>query len=89
MTGCAGREPEPSAAVIDSQSPRAAGTVAAADHGYDGGKRPNGTKRHVAADVLGLLLTVQVHLARSGLVPGRTLQLRGREHLAAHQHVAA
>lgn len=56
----AGREPEPSAAVIDSQSLRAAETVAAADRGYDGGKRVNATKRHVALDVLALLLTVLV-----------------------------
>lgn len=69
----AGREPEPSAAVIDSQSLRAAETVAAADRGYDGGKRVNGTKRHVAVDVLGLLLTVLVTGAdvqdRDGAMP--------------------
>lgn len=69
----AGREGEPSAAVIDSQSLRAAETVAAADRGYDGGKRVNGTKRHVAVDVLGLLLTVLVTGAgvqdRDGAMP--------------------
>lgn len=69
----AGREPEPSAAVIDSQSLRAAETVAAADRGYDGGKRVNGTKRHIAVDVLGLLLTVLVTGAgvqdRDGAMP--------------------
>ena len=69
----AGREPEPSAAVIDSQSVRAAETVAAADRGFDAGKRVNGTKRHVAVDVLGLLLTVLVTGAgvqdRDGALP--------------------
>ena len=69
----AGREPEPSAAVIDSQSVRAAETVARADRGFDAGKRVNGTKRHIAVDVLGLLLTVLVTGAgvqdRDGALP--------------------
>jgi transposase len=68
-----GREPEPSAAAIDSQSLRAAETVARADRGFDAGKRVNGTKRHIAVDVLGLLLTVLVNGAgvqdRDGAVP--------------------
>jgi transposase len=69
----AGRDPEPSAAAIDSQSLRAAETVAAADRGYDMGKRVNGTKRHIAVDTLGLLLTVLVTGAgvqdRDGALP--------------------
>lgn len=69
----AGRESEPSAAVIDSQSVRAAETVAVADRGFDAGKRVNGTKRHIAVDVLGLLLTVLVTGAgvqdRDGALP--------------------
>jgi transposase len=69
----AGRESEPSAAAIDSQSLRAAETVAAAQRGYDMGKRVNGTKRHIAVDVLGLLLTVLVTGAgvqdRDGALP--------------------
>jgi transposase len=59
--------------VIDSQSLRAAETVSAADQGYDGGRRVNGTKRHVAVDVLGLLWTVLVTGAdvrdRDGAMP--------------------
>jgi len=69
----AGKEPEPSAAVIDSQSVRAAETVAKADRGFDAGKRVNGTKRHIAVDVLGMLLTVLVTGAavqdRDGALP--------------------
>jgi transposase len=69
----AGRGPEPTAAVIDSQSLRAAETVSAADRGYDAGKRVNGTKRHIAVDTLGLLLTVLVTAAsvqdRDGAMP--------------------
>ena len=38
----AGRKPEPSAAVIDSQSVRAAETVGKASRGYDAGKKING-----------------------------------------------
>ncbi|GAA1963381.1 IS5 family transposase [Catenulispora subtropica] len=58
-----GRDPEPSAAIIDSQSLRAAETVGGAQRGYDGGKKINGTKRHVVVDTLGLLLTVLVTAA--------------------------
>ncbi|ROP31364.1 IS5 family transposase [Couchioplanes caeruleus] len=59
----AGREPEPSAAIIDSQSVRAAETVARASRGYDAGKRVNGRKRHIAVDTIGLLLVVAVSAA--------------------------
>jgi transposase len=55
-----GREAEPSAAILDSQSLRAAETVAAANRGYDAGKKVNGTKRHIAVDTCGLLLVVLV-----------------------------
>ena len=59
----AGRAPEPTAAVIDSQSVRAAETVAAASRGFDAGKKVQGRKRHIAVDVIGLLLTVLVTAA--------------------------
>ncbi|GAA2067886.1 IS5 family transposase [Catenulispora yoronensis] len=55
-----GRDPEPSAAVIDSQSVKAAETVAATDRGFDAAKKVNGTKRHIAVDTSGLLLAVMV-----------------------------
>ena len=56
----AGRRPEPTAAVIDSQSVKAAETVGKASRGYDAGKKINGRKRHVAVDTIGLLLTVLI-----------------------------
>ena len=59
----AGRKPEPTAAVIDSQSVKAAETVGKASRGYDAGKKINGRKRHIAVDTLGLLLTVLVTAA--------------------------
>ena len=53
----------PTAAVIDSQTVRAADTVPTASSGYDGGKKIKGRKRHVAVDTGGLLLAVVVTTA--------------------------
>jgi hypothetical protein len=58
-----GRGPVPTAAVIDSQTVRAADTVPTANSGYDGGKKIKGRKRHVAVDTGGLLLAVVVTTA--------------------------
>lgn len=55
-----GRDPQPSAAIIDSQSVRAADTVPKTSRGWDAGKKVNGRKRHIAVDVLGLVLTVVI-----------------------------
>jgi transposase len=63
VRAAAGREPEPTAAIIDSQSVRAAETVARASRGYDAGKKVNGRKRHIAVDTIGLLLVVAVSAA--------------------------
>jgi transposase len=54
----AGRTIEPTAAVIDSQSVRAAPTVPKASRGWDNAKKVNGRKRHIAVDATGLLLEV-------------------------------
>ena len=59
----AGRKPGPTAAVIDSQSVKAAETVAKTSRGYDAGKKIGGRKRHIAVDTIGLLLTVLVTVA--------------------------
>jgi transposase len=59
----AGRTPEPTAAVIDSQSVKAAEQVAGSGRGYDAGKKINGRKRHIAVDAIGLLLTVLITTA--------------------------
>jgi transposase len=58
-----GRFPQPTAAVIDSQSVRAAETVGRASRGFDGAKKVNGRKRHIAVDTSGLLLAVIVTAA--------------------------
>jgi putative transposase len=58
-----GRHPEPTAAVIDSQSVRAADTVPRATRGWDNAKKVNGRKRHIAVDTTGLLLAVVITAA--------------------------
>ncbi|SBW22899.1 transposase, IS4 [Candidatus Protofrankia californiensis] len=55
-----GRDVEPTAGIIDSQSVQGADTVAAASRGFDMGKKVNGRKRFVVVDTLGLLLAVLV-----------------------------
>jgi putative transposase len=58
-----GRAAQPTAALIDSQSVRAAETVDAGSRGYDAGKKVNGRKRHIVTDTTGLLLVVLVTAA--------------------------
>jgi putative transposase len=55
-----GRNATPSAALVDSQSVRAAETVGRPSRGFDAGKRTNGRKRHVVTDTCGWLLAVLV-----------------------------
>jgi putative transposase len=57
-----GREAQPSAASLDSQSVKASDT--ASFHGYDAGKKIKGIKRHIMVDTQGLLITAVVHSAR-------------------------
>jgi hypothetical protein len=63
MCDAQGRDPMPSAGIVDSQSLRGADTVCADQRGYDAGKRVNGTTRHIVTDTLGLGLVVLVTAA--------------------------
>lgn len=85
----AGRDPEPSAAIVDSQSVResAEGVVPAATSGYDGSKKVNGRKRHLLTDTMGLLIGVKATPANAPGRSGAALLLRqarrrGRRRLA-------
>lgn len=56
-----GRKPDPSAAILDSQSIKTTETPGV--RGYDAGKKVKGRKRHILVDTTGLLLMVVVHTA--------------------------
>jgi transposase len=59
----AGRSAEPSAVILDAQTVKTSGNVPEHSQGIDAGKKIKGRKRHVATDVLGLLLVVLVTAA--------------------------
>src|SRR5256885_887261 len=57
----AGREPSPSAGVIDSQSVKT--TEAGGPRGFDAAKKIEGRKRHIVTDTFGLLVGAGGHPA--------------------------
>jgi transposase len=69
-----GREAEPTACVIDSQSIKTSTNVPATDQGIDAGKKIVGRKRSIVIDTVGLLLAVLVTAASvQDSIAGQTL----------------
>jgi putative transposase len=75
-----GRDAQPSAGSIDSQSVKTSGVAGA--RGYDAGKQVRGRKRHLLVDTEGCVLSVTVHPAnimdRDGVKLLLTADIRSR-----------
>jgi transposase len=63
-----GRDPDPSAAVLDAQSIKS--SEGGQSRGFDMGKKTTGRKRHIVVDTLGLVLVVMVTSASVQDRPG-------------------
>lgn len=70
-----GRDPEPSAGIVDARTVKGAATVTSQTRGYDGGKKISGRKTFGVVDTLGLLMAVVVVAANTSDNAGGTATL--------------
>ncbi len=78
--GRVGRDPQPSAAIMDAQSVKTV-EESVRSSGYDGHKRVKGRKRHILVDTLGLPLSVEVTSADTHDTTGAWRLLAGLQPL--------
>jgi putative transposase len=71
-----GRNPQPSGAIVDSQTGKTSG-VGGEARGYDGGKKVRSRKRHLLVDTEGLVLKAKVHSVKVPDQDGIKLLLKG------------
>jgi putative transposase len=82
-----GRNPQPSAGIVDSQSARTTG-VGGKERGFDPAKKVEGRKRHLLVDTEGLVLKAKVHSAKVPDQDGLRLLLESaRTRLSRMKHL--